>query len=107
MNYQYFTAFDMQYIWWAVHLARSLYVNSPDSDFTAFLIVREGQEDSDLIDEVCNIFDKAHPGCNVELARIAADLDYDVLKRFCAGFRTYIFGPKRHMIFMVSCLQVF
>jgi len=93
MNYKYFTAFDIKYIWWAIHLARSIYVNSPSSDFTAFLILQK--KEYDLAEDVINLFAIANPNCTVSLVKLDEDdFNHDELKRYCAGFRTYIFSSQ-------------
>ena len=99
MNYQYFTAFDMKYAWWATHLASSIFKNSPDSNFTAFLIAKKSEEDSEEVEGTIEIIQQANPNCRVELTIIKDDIDYDTLKRFCAGFRTHIFGDARDEYF--------
>ena len=77
MNYQYFTAFDMKYAWWATHLASSIFKNSPDSNFTAFLIAKKSEEDSEEVEGTIEIIQQANPNCRVELTIIKDDIDYD------------------------------
>ena len=73
MNYQYFTAFDMKYAWWATHLASSIFKNSPDSNFTAFLIAKKSEEDSEEVEGTIEIIQQANPNCRVELTIIKDD----------------------------------
>jgi hypothetical protein len=99
MSYQYFTAFDIKYAWWGIHLARSIYVNSPDSNFNIFLLLNADQTDSIESKKVIDLILKANPSTKIEVIALDHFMPSEALKRYCAGFRTTVFGPSRDKYF--------
>lgn len=91
--YQYFTACDLNYAWWAIHLSSSMSKNSPSSSFTIFLITSE-EESSERKKEIEGVFNEANPSSRIVWWN-NPELEKNEIPRYCAGFRTYIFGPNR------------
>ncbi|MDB4337434.1 hypothetical protein OAA09_00290 [bacterium] len=96
--YQFFTACDLKYAWWAVHLAKSIFVNSKNSNFTIFLINNSKLTNAQTKD-VVSVFKSANSNVNIVWVKPEIALDEKSLPRYCAGFRTLVFGPDREKYF--------
>ena len=97
--YVYFTAFNIQYAWLGVHLLRSVHVNSPNSNFKVFLILSPKDVGSKTVNELVKIISLSNPNAEVLIVVDEKDRDSEELARLCAGYRTFLFGPKRKETF--------